>query len=466
VRQLVFRRPHSSRSTCLAPGTPPPPQPPPSPAPSLHSPLAQPCIPTPLCTMSSLLSKKKIVIDGKQYNLKKLLAEGSNGYVYTTTLPSSAKREKGSFSLESLSLDTAPKAKGAVKVMICMDENSMRHSVREIEVMTAVEHGNVCSLIDSLVVADPRGTPNNDISPHPFVVIVCPLYDHGDLESFVTEHGALPLSETLMIFKGVCHGVKALHANGFRHNDIKPLNILLKSSEGGENADDLPVPALTVSASMANLRKSRCANRAAQIASFGETAEIATGSKRPATPPFVHTYVCVHACVCVCVHACVCVCVHACVCVSHITNDPKRPKMRNELLKTRYSRSNALLPCSHRLICYGPEVCVCMPPCSRRLPPLFTHVRDRTSEAAAPSSPTARLGRKPSRRWTFTPLRRRRRTARRNCGTFSRALFWTHLATALAWGVHYTLCFLESSVLTITLARLLSRAARVTGEER
>ncbi|GMH84290.1 hypothetical protein TrST_g709 [Triparma strigata] len=168
-----------------------------------------------------------------------LLAEGGNGFVYSCTIDapktSAPSKPKNLFS----GFSSAPRVKCALKKMLCLDDQAMESAKMEIEVMRSIEHVNVVPLLHHEVVQSPKKGDEN--YPNPYVLVLCPLYEGGSLEDFVTSgHFAC---DPLEILEGIVQGLKIIHEAGYRHNDVKPANVLLKID--GLDEDATPTPAIT-----------------------------------------------------------------------------------------------------------------------------------------------------------------------------------------------------------------------------
>jgi serine/threonine protein kinase len=206
--------------------------------------------------MSSRIPKNKTIkLDSASATIRSLMAEGSNGFVYLATLNPSTGNNNLTSLLSSLDPNNEKKKRQcALKQMVCMDDEAMSSAQKEIEVMVACSpHPNIVPLLASSVVSSPSSL-SSPLSPHPYVLCLCPLLDHGNLEDFINEHGTLSLPETLFLLRGIVAGVQALHDEGYRHNDIKPANILLDAGgctlpspppAASDLESDLPTPALT-----------------------------------------------------------------------------------------------------------------------------------------------------------------------------------------------------------------------------
>jgi tetratricopeptide (TPR) repeat protein len=91
--------------------------------------------------------------------------------------------------------------------------------VREIRLTAQLQHPNVVPLLDSGVLAGPRGTPL------PWYAMA---YVPGEsLRARLAREGHLPVEESLQIIEDAAGALHAAHHDGIVHRDIKPENLLL-----------------------------------------------------------------------------------------------------------------------------------------------------------------------------------------------------------------------------------------------
>jgi serine/threonine protein kinase len=135
------------------------------------------------------------------YRLIEEIGEGGMGVVY-------------------LALDPRGRAV-AIKVLrahIAHDDDARRRLGREVDTLSRIRDDRVASVID----ADIMG-------PRPYIVT---RYVPGPaLDETVEEHGPLAPDELLRLARGVAEAIRAIHACGVVHRDIKPGNVLLEDGE-------------------------------------------------------------------------------------------------------------------------------------------------------------------------------------------------------------------------------------------
>jgi serine/threonine-protein kinase len=57
----------------------------------------------------------------------------------------------------------------------------------------------------------------------------------GETLDMVLKRGALPVEESLNIFRQICQGVMCAHEHGILHRDLKPSNIMLEKSHRADS---------------------------------------------------------------------------------------------------------------------------------------------------------------------------------------------------------------------------------------
>src|SRR5712691_2104252 len=91
--------------------------------------------------------------------------------------------------------------------------NHTAHLQEEARLAALVEHPNVVQVFSS-------GTDHGQF------YVVMELVDHGSLDDFIEQQKSLPEEEVLQAGIQVAKGLRAAHAKGLIHSDVKPANIL------------------------------------------------------------------------------------------------------------------------------------------------------------------------------------------------------------------------------------------------
>lgn len=173
---------------------------------------------------------------------------------------------EGGFSIVSIAEDAnRPNRRYALKKIICHDDEQEREALREVELYRMFDHENLMKVIDSAVI--PSLHPGSHLRD---VYIVLPFYPRGTLqdkiESLKAEGKQFTEKEIISLFKGICHGVQALHhytpamrnnRSPYAHRDLKPGNVLLSdgSSDDSVSQSTSRSSLITSSPSSASLEK-------------------------------------------------------------------------------------------------------------------------------------------------------------------------------------------------------------------
>jgi len=112
--------------------------------------------------------------------------------------------------------DTRNGAKVVLKLLHVDDARARERLLREARAMARLQHPHVVPLLD---VGEHAGQP----------YLVLPLIEGESLDDRLTRGGPLPLAEALRLVAQVGEGLRAAHALGFVHRDVKPPNVLLDS---------------------------------------------------------------------------------------------------------------------------------------------------------------------------------------------------------------------------------------------
>ena len=127
---------------------------------------------------------------------------------------------EGGMGVVHLALDVRGRAV-AIKVLrahVAHDSDARTRLGREVETLSRICDDRVASVID----ADVMG-------PRPYIVT---RYVHGQaLDEAVDEHGAFGPDALLRLARGTAEAIRAIHACGVVHRDIKPGNVLLEDGE-------------------------------------------------------------------------------------------------------------------------------------------------------------------------------------------------------------------------------------------
>lgn len=127
---------------------------------------------------------------------------------------------EGGMGVVYMALDPSGRAV-AIKVLrpsIAHDPDARARLGREVETLTRVNTPRVASVID----ADIMG-------PQPYIVT---RYVPGpSLDEVVATAGALPPADLLRVGRGLAEAVRAIHAVGVIHRDVKPGNVLIEDGD-------------------------------------------------------------------------------------------------------------------------------------------------------------------------------------------------------------------------------------------
>ena len=108
----------------------------------------------------------------------------------------------------------------AIKVLgveLCQDPQHRQRFHREARIAATIDHVHVTKIF---------AVEEHEKVPY----LVMEFVDGRPLSTFVQDHGALSLAETLRIGGQIAQGLTAFHKQGLLHRDIKPENILLDSA--------------------------------------------------------------------------------------------------------------------------------------------------------------------------------------------------------------------------------------------
>jgi serine/threonine-protein kinase len=139
------------------------------------------------------------------FRVTKVLGEGGMGRVYEAEHVRLDRR----YALKVIHSDFAGR------------EDLLARFDREARAMGRVRSDHVVDVVD--VLRTPDGRP----------CIAVELLVGRDLEAFLEEKTKLTVREALPLFRQMCRGLAAAHAQGVVHRDLKPSNLFLASDPGG-----------------------------------------------------------------------------------------------------------------------------------------------------------------------------------------------------------------------------------------
>ncbi len=127
---------------------------------------------------------------------------------------------EGGMGVVHLALDPRGRAV-AIKVLrahVAHDADARQRLSREVDTLSRIRDARVASVIDADVMA-----------PRPYIVT---RYVPGPaLDEVVEEHGPMAPADLLRLARGIAEAVRAIHACGVVHRDIKPGNVLIEDGD-------------------------------------------------------------------------------------------------------------------------------------------------------------------------------------------------------------------------------------------
>jgi len=114
----------------------------------------------------------------------------------------------------------------AIKILrshLRADEDARRRFCREAAIMSALRHPHIIQIFDY----------NTSLDGLPYFAME--HLDGVDLQTRLTDAGALPLPALVRIVEAVASALGAAHALGIVHRDLKPANIFLVRGEGRDD---------------------------------------------------------------------------------------------------------------------------------------------------------------------------------------------------------------------------------------
>lgn len=139
---------------------------------------------------------------GSRWELERVVGEGGMGVVWAAR-------------------DLATGARAAVKLLKSPSPELCRRFAREARVAAAIGHPNVLEV--RAVIPMPDGAP----------ALVMDLLEGRSLAAVLAERGTLPPSELCAVLVPLVGAVRAAHARGVVHRDLKPQNVFLASDAPG-----------------------------------------------------------------------------------------------------------------------------------------------------------------------------------------------------------------------------------------
>ncbi|KAK7050835.1 Serine/threonine-protein kinase env7 [Paramarasmius palmivorus] len=138
-----------------------------------------------LCQQSA-----KIKINGRTFNIVKVLGEGGFSFVYLAQDEHSGRQ----FALKKIRCPTG--------------SEGVKEAMREVEAYRRFKHPNIIRILDSAVVQDPDGEGK-------IVYLFLPLYKRGNLQDAINANVVngthFPEQEMVRLFKGTCEAIRAMH---------------------------------------------------------------------------------------------------------------------------------------------------------------------------------------------------------------------------------------------------------------
>jgi eukaryotic-like serine/threonine-protein kinase len=140
-----------------------------------------------------------------EYRIERVLGKGGFGTVYGAVQPVIGKHV-------------------AIKVLArkySADPDMVSRFVAEARAVNQIRHRNIIDIFSFSQLSDGR---------HYYVM---EYLDGQPLDSYIRDHGAMPLGEALPILRAIARALDAAHAKGIAHRDLKPENIFLAQDPDG-----------------------------------------------------------------------------------------------------------------------------------------------------------------------------------------------------------------------------------------
>ncbi|CAA7266832.1 unnamed protein product [Cyclocybe aegerita] len=142
--------------------------------------------------LSSCLCQQtpKIKINGRTFQVLKVLGEGGFSFVYLAQDEHSGRQ----FALKKIRCPTG--------------SQGVKEAMREVEAYRRFKHPNIIRILDSAVVQDPEGDGQ-------IVYLFLPLYKRGNLQDAINANVVngrhFPEQDMVRLFRGTCLAVRAMH---------------------------------------------------------------------------------------------------------------------------------------------------------------------------------------------------------------------------------------------------------------
>jgi serine/threonine kinase 16 len=125
------------------------------------------------------------------------------------------------------------KKKYALKRITCHSLEDQKIALKEIEICKKIIHPNFVKIIDFCV----KGDADIVINQKSYISILLPYYKNGNLHDHLQIRAKnldnISENQVLLIFSGICEGLKAMHESTpepLAHRDLKTANICLSDS--------------------------------------------------------------------------------------------------------------------------------------------------------------------------------------------------------------------------------------------
>ncbi|TFK49971.1 Pkinase-domain-containing protein [Heliocybe sulcata] len=174
-----------------------------------------------LFALSSCICQQsaKIKINGRTFNIIRILGEGGFSFVYLAQDESSGRQ----FALKKIRCPTG--------------SEGVKEAMREVEAYRRFKHPNIIRILDSAIVQDPEGDGK-------IVYLFLPLYKRGNLQDAINanliNNSHFSEKDMLRLFKGTCEAVRAMHTYQGPKASINPSQTNLASSSRRQQRSPSP----------------------------------------------------------------------------------------------------------------------------------------------------------------------------------------------------------------------------------